>query len=342
MPPKLVPRTLLAATAVTAVAGLYGGLLRFGAALPFLATPVDLHGLVMMHGVFGTLVPLERAVALGRPWWFAAPLLSVTGIAMLLAGLPAGLGLLLLSAAIFALMSIRVMQLQPTAFNFSLLLGATALLLGTTVLAHTGDPTEAMPLWLVFLVLTVAGERLELSRLTGTGRRATVLFVLIAGAMLAGATPAVRQFDAGMILPAAMMAMAAWLSLNDVARHRLRAGGQTAFMAVAILCGHFWLAVAGLAALGEPQFPAMRDLFIHAVGLGFAMSMIMGHALIILPAVAGLRVAYRPAMYLPLALLQISVAARGLGLLNPNLFMMSGVATMTALVLFGAMAWFGR
>src|SRR5690606_9653542 len=128
-------------------------------------------------------------------------------------------------------------------------------------------------------------------------------------------------------------------SVYDIARRRLGAGGQTAFMASAILCGHFWLAAAGLAMLAEPMLPQMRDIAIHAIGIGFALSMIMGHALIILPAVGGLRPVYRRAMYASLAALQLSVAARAVtALLAPDLRWLAGALTIAALVSFALLA----
>lgn len=338
MPRKLLSRTLLAATALTAVVGLYGGLLRFGVPLPDLPPAVDLHGLVMMQGVFGTLVPLERAVALKTSIWFAAPILSGLGTFLLLAGLPVGFLLLVLSAAVFVAMSARVVQLQPTAFNLALLLAAAALLSGTALLPRTGDPLLSMPFWLAFLVLTVSGERLELSRFTGVSRNSSALFMLISTALLIGALPWIRDVDSGMTMALALLAMAGWLAKNDIARRRVRASGQVGFMAAAILCGQFWLAVAGVAMIAQIKFPEMLDVVIHAVGIGFALSMIMGHALIILPAVGGLRLTYRPLMYWALAFLQLSVAARALfDLLAPDLRWTAGSLSLIALLMFGVL-----
>ena len=60
--------------------GLWAGLARLGWAVP-LPRPgfSSLHGPLMVSGFLGTLISLERAVALGRPWAYAAPLLS-TGL----------------------------------------------------------------------------------------------------------------------------------------------------------------------------------------------------------------------------------------------------------------------
>ena len=50
----------------------------------------------------------------------------------------------------------------------------------------------------------------------------------------------------------------------------------------------------------------------HAVFLGFTLSMIMAHAPVILPAVLRVRLPYRPAMYVPAALLHASLVVRAL------------------------------
>lgn len=83
-------------------------------------------------------------------------------------------------------------------------------------------------------------------------------------------------------------------------------------MAVAMLAGFGWLAVAGtiwLAAGPVTAGPAY-DAVLHAVFLGFVMSMVMAHAPVILPAVLRRPLPYRPVMYLPLALLHTSLVVR--------------------------------
>jgi len=49
---------------------------------------------------------------------------------------------------------------------------------------------------------------------------------------------------------------------------------------------------------------------LHALGLGFIVSMMMGHAPVILPAVARVRLQFGPWFYLPLALLHASLLVR--------------------------------
>jgi hypothetical protein len=52
------------------------------------------------------------------------------------------------------------------------------------------------------------------------------------------------------------------------------------------------------------------DAAVHAIAIGFVLSMIFGHAPIILPAVIGLRVRYSAAAYVPLVVLHLSVLLR--------------------------------
>jgi len=79
---------------------------------------------------------------------------------------------------------------------------------------------------------------------------------------------------------------------------------------VCLLGGYAWLAVGGVAwgamALGLP----VRDAAMHALGLGFIVSMVMGHAPVILPAVARIKLLFGGWFYLPLALLHGSLAWR--------------------------------
>jgi hypothetical protein len=68
------------------------------------------------------------------------------------------------------------------------------------------------------------------------------------------------------------------------------------------------------------------------------LSMVFGHALIILPAVTRLRVSYSPMLYLPLLVLHGSLAMRiGGGLSEWDLLRQwSGVGTALAILIFAA------
>lgn len=71
------------------LAGLWGGLIRLGLHVPTLSPSTSLdHGPLMAFGFLGTVIALERAVALGRRWGYAAPGAAGLG-GLLLVGAPA-------------------------------------------------------------------------------------------------------------------------------------------------------------------------------------------------------------------------------------------------------------
>lgn len=335
---NLLPRSLLAATAVLAVAGFYGGLVRIGVPLPYARAPAELHGLIMMQGVFGTLVPLERAVALRTPFWFVSPILSIIATAALLAGLPASAALVAyaMAASVFCCLSGHVVRLQPAPFTIALLLGAVCLLIASiqTVMA-SGAVMASIPWWFAYLILTISGERLELSRLMGHGTATVAAFFAAALVLLIGCFIGLESAWGAGCFGVGLLLLSAWLWRYDIALRTVRTHGQSRFMAVAILCGHAWLGVAGLLCLGIAESAAGADALIHAVTIGFALSMVMGHALVILPAVAGIRIRYSPSLYVPLALLQAAVCYR---VLADSFFIdwrwISGLLTVLALAMF--------
>ena len=57
-------------------------------------------------------------------------------------------------------------------------------------------------------------------------------------------------------------------------------------MAICLLLGYGWLAVAGAAWVATSRLDSLRDVALHALGLGFIFSMMLGHAPVILPALA--------------------------------------------------------
>jgi hypothetical protein len=114
------------------------------------------------------------------------------------------------------------------------------------------------------------------------------------------------------LLAAALLTLVGWLARHDVAWRTVRASGQPRFAAACMLAGYGWLAVAGGIWLmgGGVTDGATYDAVVHAVFLGFTMSMVMAHAPVILPAVLRRPLPYHPAMYAPAVLLHLSLLVR--------------------------------
>ena len=310
---------LLALGAVALVTGIWGGLARLGWPLP-LPSPavVSDHGALMVCAFLGTLIGVERAVALGRWWPYAAPLLTgVGGIAVLLAAPPMiGVNAIVLGSAVFLAASIRIVFIQPASFTMTMAAGAAAWLLGNA-LWWTGRPVfQLVWWWAAFLLLTIAAERLELSRLVRRPKWGTPLFFAAYALFLVGVIVAARWPEAGIRMAGAgMIGVALWLAFFDLARRTVRQTGLTRYVAVCLLSGYAWLTVCGamLIVYGPLTVGVLYDAALHAFFVGFVFSMIFGHAPIIFPAVLRISVPYRPLYYLPLLLLHASLFVRVLG-----------------------------
>jgi hypothetical protein len=298
---------------VALFAGIGAGLARLAWPMPgVVASSAALHGPLMVCGFFGVVIALERAVAIGRPWAYAGPLLAGLGTATAMHG-AAGMtpGLYVAGSLVLLAASLAVLWRQRELFMLTIALAAGCWTVGTVLWALGAPVHEVVGWWLAFLVLTIAGERLELSRFMPPSRFAERLFallvVLVLLALLAWAQPwGPRLFGVALLL------LAAWLLRHDIARRTVRQVGLTRFIAVCLLSGYFWLAVGGtlIAVAGLAPGSAVYDAALHALLLGFVFAMVFGHAPIIFPSVLRVSVPYHPSFYAPLALLHASIVVR--------------------------------
>lgn len=276
--------------------GIAGGLARL-APLPMPGHAVALHGPLMVSAFFGTVIALERAVALGRPWGYAAPLCAgLGGLALLLGLHREGFGLMVFSSVIFAMANAALLRRQVSLEGATLLAGAAAWLAGNAALLHGGAP---LPWWIAFFALTIAAERLELSRYLKRGPWVRRAFVVLALCLFVTPLQPVA-------LGAVLLLLALWLAAFDIARVTIRQRALSRYVAACLLAGYVWLGVAGAGLLAAGP----SDAALHAFFLGFVFSMVFGHAPVILPAVLRVRFPYSPVLYAPLGLLHLSLLVR--------------------------------
>lgn len=308
---RFIPLGIAASVLLT---GLWVGLVRLGLALPG-GTPLlaEFHGALMISGFLGTVISLERAVALGRWWAYAAPALSGLGALVLLAGAtPLAAAVFLLAGLALTINSMVVVARQPALFTMALTVAAACWAIGTAAWMLGQNTAEFTGWWLAFLVLTVAAERLELSRLLSPPRLSQVTFACAAVFILVGAARRELAGNVAAFSGVGLVAATLWLLKHDVALRTVRQPGQTRFSATCMISGYVWLGAAGALLLVAPPGTAAftYDAAVHAIAIGFIFSMIFGHAPIILPAVTGLRVGFSGFAYVPLALLHFSVLLR--------------------------------
>ncbi|MBI2902199.1 MAG: hypothetical protein HYY12_01240 [Candidatus Methylomirabilis oxyfera] len=307
---------LMALGMVALLAALWGGLLRLGWDWPIMrpTLPVS-HGPLMISGFLGTLIGLERAVALGQPWTYAGPALSGLGALALIAGVPGLAGPMFMAMGSLALVVVFavIVRRQPGLPEITMGIGALAWLVGNGFWLSGWPVFRVVGWWAGFLVLTIAGERLELGRFLPISRAHRAAFVAAVGLFAAGLILALAAVDVGARLSGlGLLVLALWLLRYDIARRALQKGGLTRFAAVSLLSGYLWLGVAGLLGLGFGGLATglHYDAWLHAIFLGFVFAMIFGHAPIIFPAVLGVPVSFRPTFYSHLALLHISLLLR--------------------------------
>jgi hypothetical protein len=334
---------LLALGGLSLLAGLTGALVLLGLGTPEAAVHLAAaHGLLMALGFLGTMIALERAVALGASWAYLAPMAAGLAAIALVLGVPDPIpGLLLLfGGAVFAAMYVAFDRLAVSLHSRVQAVGAVAWPVAA-LLWLSGRPVSAIVPWLAaFLVLVIAGERLELSCLGQLAARARSTSIAAAALFCLGVLLTLWQADLGMRLAGiGLLAMTGWLATHDLARRTARMGGVTRFIALCLLIGYAWMAVAGLIwiGFGASAGGAAYDAGLHALFLGFVISMVFGHAPVIVPAVLRVRLPYHPRFYAHLALLHAGLLLRVVGGdlagLTP-LWQAGGVLNVVALLLF--------
>lgn len=210
--------------------GMWLGLVRLGWNLPLpWQDQLIAHGPLMVCGFLGTLISLERAIALGSRWGYAAPVLVAAGALMLDLGAIGSFGPMLITAGSLATVAILVVvsRWQASLFVGTLTIGALAWTGGNVQWLGGAALFRVVFWWLAFLVLTIAGERLELNRVLRPTRAVRSALVLAMVTVLGGVAahtwwpePGVRVLGVGLI------ALTWWLARHDVARRTVRQGRQ--------------------------------------------------------------------------------------------------------------------
>lgn len=339
---------LIISSALILLTALGSGLARVGLQMdPLSQNWILIHGPLMICGFLGTLISLERAVALASryPLAYAIPASSAVGAVLLLIDPSSQL-----ARAIFALSSAGLMilftlmlRLHPSKDVWIMSAGVLCYLIGTT-LWFTGEPIwDVVHLWIAFLILTIVGERLELSRVRRLKPYMEVMLITSILVFFVGSLLTMFDLSLGIrIAGVGAILMAAWLLRYDVARRTIMQQGLARYIAACLIIGYIWMGFAGIIAIWKGAVYAGPDyaIILHAYLLGFVVSMIFGHMPIILPAVSGLALKYTPLLYIPLLLLHSSLFLRILADLTGNtpLRQWAALFNVTAILVFMVLA----
>lgn len=271
----------------------------------------------MVSGFLGVLIPLERAVAIRQKWMFSVPIAAGLGwIALLIVPFLGGILLALASIGTLAILSVMVRR-EPQLHTITMFLGALAWVAGNLLWVLGFPIFRIVYLWITFLVLTIGGERLELSRVLRPTPGQRRLFSAIVAALSIGAILCLYDLNWGARLSGfSLLVLSLWFLKNDLASRNIHhTNPLTRYIASCLFAGFLWLAAGGILLMyfGALYAGPYYDAALHAVFVGFVISMIFGHAPIIFPAILGAPITYYKGFYVQLILLHLSLFIRLLG-----------------------------
>jgi hypothetical protein len=328
---------------ISLLTGLWAGIARMGWLLPVPNEQfVMIHGPLMVAGFLGTLIGLERAVALQRWWAYGIPVCAGLSAltALLTMPIPISASLAVVAGMLLIAVFVTLYCQYPSEHFIIMALSALAWLSGNALWLADAAFFSIVPWWVGFLVLMIASERLELSRL----RRPTALirraFHGCVAVILIGLVWSLFDFPTAIrISGLGFLGLAAWLLRYDMAWQSAQQSGLPRFMAVSLIAGYLWLAAGGILWIIFAQFFSAGpryDAMLHAIFLGFVFSMIFAHAPIILPTITGLALPFQNTFYLHAGLLHLSLLLRIAGDLSLSLSLQrwAGLLNAGAILLF--------
>jgi len=295
---------------VSLILGMLAGLFRLGWSIP-MGQVAGEHGALMVGSFLGTLICLERIVALKKKWLYVIPVLSGSSFIFFLLGKQAlAMALLTIGSLGLVYIYIDLIIRFKEYYYYVMMLGALAWAIGNLLIIQNSFYPAAAPWWIAFILLTVFGERLELSKFMPQSKTKRASMIAAIAIFMTGII--LPYHSAGKILAGAgMILMAAWLLHYDIARKSAKATGIHRFTGTLLLAGYFWLALSGLFMIFEFNILYQYDAMLHSFFLGFTFSMIFAHAPIIFPGVAGLAMRpYHKSLVYWGILLQVGIACR--------------------------------
>jgi hypothetical protein len=288
-----------------------------------------IHGPLMLNAFLGTLLGLERATALagmskGLRWSYLVPALNALGGLVLLVDNGTVVSRFIFVLSSFGLVVLFGVMLKQHFSHYVVVMavGSILWLVGNSLWLFGQPLYVVVHSWIAFLVLTIVGERLELSRVMRLRVWQGWLLIGFIAVFLAGVLLSPLDLALGIrIAGFGSLGMALWLLSYDLSRRTIRQSGLPRYIALCLIPGYVWLGIAGAIGLWKGAVYAGLDYeaLLHSYLLGFVFSMIFGHAPIILPALTQLKYPYHPLLFVHLAVLHLSLLLRVYGDLSVNI-----------------------
>jgi hypothetical protein len=316
--------------------GIIAGWQRINWNIPLLNLAGD-HGALMTGSFIGTLICLERSITHKHKWWRLLPLINGSSILLFLLQLPQLAYVFLITGSTGLLILLfTFVKNGPTLSHAILIMGAFAWLTGNLVLFNQYSYPAAVKWWMLFLLWTIFGERLELSRMLPVSRLKRITLYIIIAMNVAGVFLPFHWYG-NEIFATSLIGLSLWLFAFDMSRYAMKRPGQHRYIACWLLMGYAWLTVTGLWLIFWPDAPYAYDAALHSFFLGFVFPMIFGHVPIIFPGIFKINISlYHPVLFIVLALFQCSLLLRisGDALLQSELRKWGAMVNGITIILF--------
>jgi hypothetical protein len=290
--PFLLPLAIL-----SALTGIVTGLFRIGW-FGFPGNAAGEHGAIMIGCFMGTLVSLERAVALQNR------------VALLVPALSAYVLLITSSIGLTGITFYFQNRLSTTSFVIAFT-GAVCWLLGNVMLVLWKMYPVAVSWWMGFILLTIVSSRLKSSMLPLAGKLKFISLYLILGLFIVGL---VMPFHGGIgryLIGAGLISTALWLLKYDAARESIKNEALNRYSGLLMLSGFGWLFITGFFICWGDLYGPLYDTALHSFFIGFLFSVVMAHGPSIIPTVLALSVKpFHRVLYIWFVFLQSSLIVR--------------------------------
>ena len=210
---------------VSLVIGILSGLFRLGWSIP-MGEVAGEHGALMTGSFLGTLICLERIVALKKKWMYIIPVISGMSLIFFLLG-NQRIAMIMLTIGSLGLVYIYIDLINrfKEYYFYIMMIGAIGWAVGNIIMIINPFYPQAAPWWIVFILLTVFGERLELSKFLPQSKLKRVTMIISISIFMAGIIlpyHAIGKYISGV----GLLLMAIWLLKYDIARKSVKAHGM--------------------------------------------------------------------------------------------------------------------
>ncbi len=309
MPPK--SSLIFPFVIISLITGIAGGWVRLGWTEIIISEAAATHGLLMTGGFLGSLIALERSIVMKGKAWFLVPLLGVLAAPLFIAGFyqAALYSLMLSSVGLVLILYIQALKYKLPE-QWLLLVGSICWLIGNILVIKTGFIPMASPWWIAFILWTIVGERLELTKFLPNPNWSRYLLYGLLGLFIIGILSPFHSYG-NWVMGIASVLIGLWLLKFDMARISMKKTLHHRYIGVGLMTGYIWLIFFGVILCFLKFHPSFYDLFLHTFFLGFAFSMIWAHAPIILPMVLKVRhTLYHPVLWIGWVFFQLTLLGR--------------------------------